>query len=218
MIVMPSNSGRWNVHYWQGKYGGLGHLYSPGGARGPFEHLPYALDNGAYAAFKNNMPFDEQAFEAHVVWAAEKDIKPLWLAVPDVVGDRKATIDEWCNRAPALRERFGWNLALCVQDGMQVEEVASVQPDVIFVGGSTAWKWSTVADWCAAFPRVHVGRCNSPRRLYECLELGVESVDGTGWFRGDQTQYNGLHDFIKHQSRPTGTKVQSQKHLPFVAG
>lgn len=215
MIVMPSNSGRWNVHYWQGKYGGLGHLYSPGGARGPFEHLPYALDNGAYGAMKNGRPFDEDAFEAHVEWAAGKEIAPMWLAVPDVVGDSEATVRAWQARAPQLRERFGWDLALCVQDGMTPETVRELEPDVIFVGGTTDWKWSTVPGWCAAFPRVHVGRCNSPKRLYECAGYGVESVDGTGWFRGDQKQYRGLHDFIKQQAE---SRIPSQGNLPFPTG
>lgn len=212
MIVMPSNSGRWNVHYWQGKYGGLAHLYSPGGARGPFPHLPYALDNGAYGAMKNNKPFDDEAFEAHVAWAQEKDTAPLWLAVPDVVGDKEATVYEWHRRAPQLRERTGWNMALCVQDGMETSVLDELRPDVVFIGGSTDWKWSTLASWCAAHPRIHVGRCNSPKRLYECAELGVESVDGTGWFRGDQKQYQGLHDFLKHQS---DEKVPGQRYLPF---
>ena len=211
---MPSNNGRWNVHYWQGKYGGLGHLYSPGGARGPFEHLPYALDNGAYGAMKNERPFDEGAFEDHVEWALGKELAPLWLAVPDVVGDKDATVTEWRRRAPALRERCGWDLALCVQDGMTPDILDELQPDVVFIGGSTDWKWGSLASWCAAHPRIHVGRCNSPRRLYECADLGVESCDGTGWFRGNPKQYQGLHDFLKHQS---DEKVPSQRDLPFPA-
>ena len=202
MMVMPSNNCKAEVHYWQGAYGGLGHLYAPGGQRGPYPHLPYALDNGAYGAFKNDRPFDWEAFDALITWAEAKDTQPLWIVVPDVVGSADETLAMWCERAAPLRQRTGWNLALACQDGMTPESVASLEvaPDVLFIGGSTPWKWESLAGWCAFHPRVHVGRVNSPMRLAQCLDLGVESVDGTGWFRGDPKQTGGLHDFLKRQA------------------
>ena len=121
--------------------------------------------------------------------------------IPDVVTNAEATLEQWTVHAPRVRQTYGWPIALAVQDGMKPADVLAleVQPDVIFVGGSTRWKWATASWWTSHFPRVHVGRVNSARRLYLCSELGVESVDGTGWFRGDATQTEGLRRFLEDQ-------------------
>jgi hypothetical protein len=77
-----------------------------------------------------------------------------------------------------------------------------IQPDVIAVGGSTEWKWATVAEWAREFPRVHLLRCNSPTRLYELEAMGVESCDGTGWGRGDRRQTAGLEGWARSRAKP----------------
>lgn len=63
---------------------------------------------------------------------------------------------------------------------MTDHDVASleIQPDIIFVGGTTDWKWATVKTWCTLFPR------------------GAESCDGSGWFRGREGQILELVEFI----------------------
>jgi len=202
---MPSNNCKAEVHYWQGKYGGLGHLYAPGGERGPFPHLPYALDNGAFGAFSRGESFDQPRFMSLLKWAQAKDQDPMWVVVPDVVGQARQTLRRWADLAADLRDRFGYALALAVQDGMTPDDVRHLDlaPDVIFVGGSTRWKWQTLPSWCTAFPRVHVGRCNGPEPLYRCAALGVESCDGTGWFRGGPERYAGLLRFLQRQSEGT---------------
>lgn len=206
-MVMPANNGKWQVHYWQGRYGGLGHLYSPGGARGPWPHLPYALDNGAYPAFTSGKPWDEAAWLRHVDYYLAAALPPRWLLVPDVVQDRGATLDRWRHYEPWLRcnrDLSRCALALAVQDGMEPADVPA-GVDVVFVGGSTDWKWATVRAWCAAFPRVHVGRVNGYRGLRICADAGAESCDGTGWFRGDQAQLAGLERFLTEQAFPDPT-------------
>ena len=55
--------------------------------------------------------------------------------------------------------------------------------DVVFVGGTTEWKWRTIAMWCNAFQDVHIGRVNTYLRLVECHEAGAKYCDGTGWNR-----------------------------------
>jgi hypothetical protein len=64
MLVM-AGKGHTILHYWQGLYGGLGQLYSPGHFDRSFGWLPYAIDNGAYAAFTNKVPWDREAFIKH---------------------------------------------------------------------------------------------------------------------------------------------------------
>ncbi len=185
VIVMPSNNTCWLVHYWAGLYGNLAHLLGPARVEKPYPHLPYALDNGAFGAWANNRPWDREAFITHVERYAFLQLRPQWVVVPDVVADRELTLARWAHWAPILANDYHLPLAIAVQDGMTPEDVETLAPkaDIVFVGGSTEWKWSTYKDWARKFPRVHVGRVNTESQLERCAEAGVESCDGTGWFR-----------------------------------
>ena len=199
MIVMPANSTGIEFGRLCGRYPrSMGHLLSPGAARGPWPWLPYALDNGAFSAFTKGIPFDEQAFLAHCEWALGTGPQPLWVVVPDVVADGAATLARWREWAPVLR-RFGWPLAFAAQDGHQPGDVPA-DADVVFIGGSTEWKLQAIRPFCAAHRRVHVGRVNTYGRLRICADAGAESCDGTGWFRGDKTQLAGLLTFLGEEA------------------
>jgi len=189
---MPSNGSCPWLHYWAGRApGSVGHLYSPGGERGPYPWLPYALDNGAFAGF------DAARWRALLRWSCLSGAAPLWVAVPDAVGDARATSALWEQYAPEAA-RYGWPLAFVVQDGHVAADVPQ-QAAVVFVGGTTAWKLRTMKSWCAAFPRVHVGRVNTGARLRECWAAGAESCDGTGFGRGDKKQLADLLRFLEEQ-------------------
>lgn len=182
MLVMVSNQSGVQVGRMAGRYPGrLGHLYSPSGERGPWDFLPYALDNGAYGAFANKTPWDEAKWRKMLDWAKRSGQDPLWCIVPDVVCDKDGTLAYWKTYAPVVRA-YGWRPAIAVQDGMTFDDV----PDdecVVFLGGSTGWKDAAIAPWCARFPgRVHVGRVNHWKRLMHSHVSGASSVDGTGWF------------------------------------
>lgn len=197
MVVMPANNSKGIVHYWSGVYpGALGHLYSPNGFRGPYDWLPYALDNGAFPAFTNGVPWDESAFLALCRKAAQAAHRPRWIVVPDVVGSRDDTLRSWDRWSTYLAATFEFPLAMAVQDGMLPADVSS-DAVVVFVGGTTDWKWDNLPQWTQAFARVHVGRVNWATQLWKCHELGVESVDGTGWFRGGPERYAGLAQYLK---------------------
>lgn len=202
---MPANNSKWMVHYWQGKYGNLGHLYSVGknGRCTPYPHLPYALDNGAFPAFTKGIAWDEAAWIELLEWSVAQEIKPLWALCPDVVTNPEETFTNWSKYEPIMRDIYkgtGVKVAFAAQDGMRPGDVPS-GADVCFVGGSTEWKWGAAESFCASHPRVHIGRVNSPRRLAECASWGAESVDGTGWFRGDANQLRGLESFLAGQVR-----------------
>lgn len=194
MIVMPSNNCKGLVHFWAGKYGNLGHLYSPAGFRGPFSWLPYALDNGAFPAWKIQKDWDEKAFLDLCDRVRYLGQKPLWIVVPDVVADKDATLQRWEEWEPRLRA-YRVPLAFAVQDGMTPADVPR-SADVIFIGGTTGWKQANIARFADAFPRVHVGRINTLKWLWYCHDAGAESCDGTGWFRGDPAQRTGLESYL----------------------
>ena len=208
---MPANNCKGVVHYWAGCYGGLGHLYSPGDRRTPVGWLPYALDNGAFSCWTDGRPFDEDAFRDHVRFYVRQSIRPLWLAVPDVVADRGATLENWKRWAPLLAWT-GLPLAFVAQDGMTFDDVPP-DADVVFIGGTTDWKRAAIAPWCKRFPRVHVGRINTERWLDYCAEAGAESCDGTGWFRGDKDQLAGLESFLRRQAQGKRRKSETTASL-----
>jgi len=206
MLVMVSNQCGNDVGFYACKYPGLiGHLYSPGGERGPWEYLPFALDNGAFSAWEHNVDWDEAAWRALIAWALKSGQRPLWVLVPDVVADRDRTLERWEQYSRDVYA-IGLRPAFAVQDGMTFADV----PDgdcMLFIGGSTGWKLKAIEPWCARFPgRVHVGRVNTWDRLIKCYEAGAVSVDGTGWFRktnkpGQRIQANDLRKFFEMASQ-----------------
>jgi hypothetical protein len=199
MIVMIANNSGREARRLAAKFPGrIGHIYGPAGWRGPFPEFPYALDNGAFPAFRHGRPFDVGAYNALVTRAVATPIPPRWIAVPDVVLERDATIASWHRWAAHLRQ-FGWPLAFVVQNGMTASDVPP-SADLVFVGGSTEWKWETVRYWCEHFPRVHVGRVNTERLLWQAHRAGAESCDGSGWFRGDRSQLDGLWYYLADSS------------------
>lgn len=198
MMVMPANNAKMLVGYLAGKYPGrIGWLLSPDSWREPHDWLPYAFDNGAFPAWTNKQQWDEKAFYAHCQRISGRTHKPLWIAVPDVVADREATIRNWFRHSP-LVAKHGCPLAFVVQDGMTPDDIPP-NASVVFVGGTTEWKWKSLPVWTSSFPRVHVGRVNSERMLWMAHDAGAESCDGTGWFRGDKQQLAGLLRYL-HES------------------
>ena len=194
MIVMPANATGWFWHCLARETGRIGHLFSPGAQRGPWPWFPYALDNGAFFAWdqRENVwredRWDAAAWRKMIRWAQAQVQQPRWAIVPDWIGCGERTIERWHK----FQHEVPFPKALAVQDGMSVHDARELAPDVICVGGTTEWKWSTVEMWAKSFPRVHVLRVNSPQKLAYLDQLGVESCDGTGWNRGDRTQTRGL--------------------------
>lgn len=143
--------------------------------------LPYALDNDAFTCWQQQKEWSEPAWLEMLQWARMTGYKPMWVIVPDVVANRQATLERWKRYAPIVDE-IGWPKAFAVQDGMTPSDVPEAA-SVVFLGGTDQFKWRTVKIWASNFPRVHVGRVNNIEKVWLCEDLGVESVDGTGWFK-----------------------------------
>jgi len=182
MLVMGQSNRVW--HYWAGRYpGSVGVLIGPSyGKKVPIDPwMPFVLDNDAFISWRDNKPWDVEAWRRMIQWIRMTGQKPLWAAVPDVVADREATMTNW----PIYRDeikRIGWPAAFVVQNGMKLEDVPD-DADVVCVGGTDKWKMPSLEMWTANFPRVHCLRVNSQQDIEACERLGCESVDGTGWFR-----------------------------------
>lgn len=213
MRVFPANNS--NAKQLEEIYPGrMGFLIGPGGWRSP-GGLPWALDNGRFACWSHGKEWDQRLYQQTSEKAATAATMPLWVIVPDVVTDAVETFREWDRWALHLRA-FGFSLALAVQDGMSANYVCRyTDPEVIFVGGSTDWKRKTLWSWCRQFPRVHVGRVNTEKWLWNADRCGAESVDGTGFFRGDKRQLQGLERYLRLSSLGLTTR---QKEIAYADG
>ena len=189
----------------------LGHLMhsSPGTKHRvkPKAGQRWALDNGAYGAFQSGKPWTEEPFFSYLEEFSY--LRPDWAVVPDVVGDKKKTLDLWKEYAPAVAA-YGAPLAFACQDGMTAADVPG-DAEIVFIGGSTSWKWRTLNHWVKNFKRVHVGRVNTYRMLWICHETGgVESCDGTGWFKHPERTAE-LEQYLEEAT--TGKKAQMSFNL-----
>lgn len=182
---MPSDGLTFRLGVLFGRFPGrLGNFHNCDFPKQPHPEFPWALDNGVFGAHKNNQAWDETNFYAFL--DKYMCMGPSWVVVPDAYGDRDMTLRRWDSHYPrlkALNPRMG--LAIAVQDGMTPDDVPD-EADIVFIGGSTEWKWRHLNMWTEAFDRVHVGRVNTPRMLRISEDAGAESCDGTGWFRSPQ--------------------------------
>lgn len=150
------------------------------------EGMPYALDNGAWSYHQKGLAFDERRYERAVDLLAER---ADWTVIPDVVGNRDATlklIEKWLPMMPLARAP---RVLLAVQDGMTPSDVAPFiakhgRRVGIFLGGSDDYKLGpmmrTWGDWCdETGVHYHVARVNSASRIRQCASSGALSFDGT---------------------------------------
>lgn len=146
------------------------------------EGMRYALDNGAWSAFVQQEPFDEDAFLVAVDRLGEG---ADWIVLPDIVAGGFVSLDyslRWKERLRGMPTK----LLFAVQNGMQIDDVASLlSPAVgIFMGGTTEWKEATAQARGSLARRrnchLHVGRVNSARRIRICAAAGANSFDGSG--------------------------------------
>lgn len=137
---------------------------------------PWAIDNGAYSKFDHDAFFALLKREEH-----HKD-KCLFVAVPDIVGSARRTLEvfeHWCPDLPF------WKLALVCQDGQEHLPIPWKKISAVFIGGSTKWKCSDHAAQIVKAAKaigkwVHIGRVNDDGRWKHFEELGADSADGTG--------------------------------------
>lgn len=113
----------------------------------------------------------------------------LWVTAPDVVGNAQETVNLWFEWHPQL-EYLGLPAAFVGQDGLGAiwDQIPWHELFAVFLGGSTAWKLGPEAEWLATEAKsrgkwVHVGRCNTYRRIRHFMEIGADSIDGTTFSR-----------------------------------
>ncbi len=123
--------------------------------------------------------------DGRVIDEREVRARCLFVCVPDVVADARATLDQWVRWQSAPRRR-GLPIAFVAQDGC---ERGLIPPwwtfDALFIGGSTDWKLGPAAERVVREAKrhgkwIHMGRVNSARRARYAAAIGCDSFDGTG--------------------------------------
>lgn len=196
MIVMPSNNTGQIVRGLFNQYPDrIALLLNPQCIRPHHFNYRYAIDNSAFKRF------DEKQF-FKMIDESKKYKPPIFVVCPDVVGCHDRTKALWSHYFPIL-QHYGYPIAFVAQDGCSPEFIPS-EADWIFVGGLDPWKMDNVHRFVGIGKPVHVGRVNSLSRLQRCEELGVDSVDGTGWMRArDKKHYDLLEWFSGEYSQPS---------------
>lgn len=160
----------------------------------PKPGVPWALDNGAYAAWRNNDPFPREAFEA-TLGKIPEDNPPEWIVIPDKVAQGLESLHYshgWLHRLKGL----GYPLLLAVQDGMRPKHVLDLglQDRVhgIFVGGTLRWKRTAAPSWrdfCTEHDlHLHIGRCGTVKWMLWAARIGADSIDSSSWTRNDRME------------------------------
>ncbi len=161
----------------------------------------WAADNSAFGAW------DEGKFVRMITRISKADQRRLlWVAVPDVVGSARETLDRFREWQPYINS-MGLPMAFVGQDGLgEIED--QIPWDMFqgfFVGGSTEWKLSLQAERLCHDAKlrgkaVHVGRVNTRGRIRHCLEIEADSIDGTGFSRWPKRIPLGLK-WIRNQEK-----------------
>ena len=151
--------------------------------------------------------YDDNRF----MWMVDKyGLKADFIVVPDVVGDREATLEKAESWTPRLR---GLKLVIAVQDRMLERDIAPyLKKGVgIFIGGSTRWKVSKIPYWAGVARKwnvmCHCGRVNTERRIEMCRGNGIDSFDGSGPAR-----------WLKRSKELTDYLISKRGETPVVTG
>lgn len=172
---------------------GHGRMLNPDCWKNP-RGVPYAVDNGAYAAWTNGTAFPEAKF-LRLLAKVPRGEPPIFGVCPDIVAAGAASLafsQTWRSRLSQMGyDWIPWYLP--VQDGVSVTavltELRTGRWAGLFIGGSRAWKRQTAPQWVAMAHgnglRVHIGCMPNLQDLVWARRLGADSVDSTSFARND---------------------------------
>ena len=165
---------------------GIGACVSPTTKKHFDSYAFYFLDNGAFRCWKKGVPFDEKVFFDLIDLSLKAKKQADFLVLPDKVGEGRKSLEFSSYYAEKLKG-ISVPFALALQDGMEEKEVAdfvrTYGVKVLFIGGTTEWKWRTAPAWKELSERlgvkVHLARVPSAKRVIQARKIGVHSIDTT---------------------------------------
>lgn len=141
---------------------------------------PYILDNGAFKAYRDGVPWDADAFVGRLGQLDTMPRDPDFVVLPDVVTNPDRTKE----RASKWAGVIDYPTAFCAQDGVEPQEAVEfaerIDAEVVFVGGTAEWKRRHADEFVDAAHdsglKCHIGR---PGDLVWANSIGADSVDTT---------------------------------------
>lgn len=172
--------------------------------------LPYGIDNGAYTRF------NKKEFTRILTRQENAIARCLFVAIPDIVGNARRTLEIWRNRHIVCPSK--WPMALVAQDGIEDLDIPWEEMKAIFIGGTTQWKDSKcVVDVVKTAKtlglHVHIGRVNTLPRYKHFADLGADTCDGSGIARFSHMLME-LKEGLKAQPVPELFDNIPQENLP----
>lgn len=151
------------------------------GKPSPYPGEPWALDNGAFAAWSNGKPFNAEKFakKAHEY----APLRPIFGVLPDMVGRGAESLALSLSWLPRLPASVPWYLA--VQEGMTEEMVRPSLDRVagLFLGGASIHFKRTASAWSALAhrhgKRFHYARASTANHVRYAYDVGADSCDTT---------------------------------------
>jgi len=145
---------------------------------------PYILDNGAFAAYRDNELWDADAFAGRVAQIETMPRDPDFVILPDVVTNPSRTKE----RATQWAGIIDYQTAYPAQDGVNPEDCIDICDRLgcgtIFVGGTVEWKRRNAEAFVETAHAhgfdCHIGR---PGDLQWANHIGADSVDTTSIVR-----------------------------------
>lgn len=166
----------------------LGRMVTAVSYKHPIQGIPWALDNGAYSAWRQGKPFDAAQFLKAFAKAFHGDPEPDFVVVPDIVAGGLKSL-RFSNAWATSLDKWP-HLYLAVQDGMTRNRVKPHLDlyDGLFVGGTLEWKLKTAEAWVTLAHQyglpAHIGRVGTYERLAWAQRIGADSVDSSTFVQG----------------------------------
>ncbi len=164
-----------------------------------------AADN---ACFNNPKAYSDERYEKFLHRMPKN--RTLFATAPDVLGNHDKTVER---SIPMLRRLrlLGFKPAFVAQDGWNEMTTPWEDMQVLFVGGSTEFKFRGGRLAVAAAKRrgkeAHMGRCNSLDRLRASIGIGCDSADGTYLKFGPDINWPRLKYWLDHITEQPGMAV-----------
>jgi hypothetical protein len=158
--------------------GRLGFIDTPAQGNLRPDDVRWCADNGCFSD-----KWDEAKWWKFLQDNSHRADSCLFAVAPDVVGDAAATRLKSAPWLSKIRD-LGYPVAYVAQDGLESLDVPWDEFDVLFIGGTTAWKLGPHARRLVARAKargkwVHMGRVNSEKRYRYAHSIGCDSADGT---------------------------------------
>jgi hypothetical protein len=185
----------------------LGRLYTPRTGNSVVQQpdgMVFAYDNDGFKYFDKDRWLERlHDWTDRCVQAVDQC---RFVTCPDFVGNAWMT-DRLFKSWHGYIHRLGFPVAFVAQNGLERQKVYWRRFEALFIGGDNVFKMAPFAADLIKEAKdkgkwVHVGRVNSIRRARVFLDLGVDSVDGTGFSMFPTTYIPWFMGFLQNPDNP----------------